>query len=81
LAGSSRKSCKPKPFYYSIRADGDPVAGPEYDVTDCTHTAKEGIALPYIDVGHVGPFTPTTPQDGILKSDAIDDAWSFKGSE
>ena len=39
------------------------------------------FALPYIDVGHVGPFTPTTPQDGILKSDAIDDAWSFKGSE
>jgi hypothetical protein len=60
---------EPQPFYYSIRADGDPVAGPEYDVTDCmAHTVKEGIALPYIDVGHVGPFTPTTLQDEVIKS-------------
>jgi hypothetical protein len=29
---------------------------------------KEGIALPYIDVGHVGPFTPTTLQDEVIKS-------------
>jgi hypothetical protein len=60
---------EPQPFYYSIRADGDHVAAPEYDVTDCmAHTVKEGIALPYIDVGHVGPFTPTTLPDEVIKS-------------
>jgi hypothetical protein len=61
---------EPKPFYYSIRADSDHVTAPEYDVTDCHGvTAKEGIVLPYLDIGHVGPFTPTTLQDEVLKSE------------
>jgi hypothetical protein len=62
---------EPKPFYYSIRASADPGATPEYDLTGCS-TGKEGIVRDYLDIGHVGPFTPDTTQeeiDKIVKSD------------
>jgi hypothetical protein len=60
---------EPKPYYYSIRAGVDPGTAPQYDVTDRHGSAgKEPIVLPYLDIGHAGPFTPDTPQDEIVKS-------------
>jgi hypothetical protein len=66
-------------------------------VTDCNGSVKEPIVLPYLEIGHVGPFTPDTPQDEVVKSDdprsleghrvqtdpsfTIDDTWTFKGLE
>jgi hypothetical protein len=61
---------EPKPYYYSIRAGIDPSTDPEYDVTDCHgNGSKESVVLPYLEIGHPGPFMPNTPPDEIVKSD------------
>jgi hypothetical protein len=60
---------EPKPFYYSIRAGIDPGTAPAYNVTDCNGTVTEGIVLPYLEIGHAGPFAPDTTPEEIVKTD------------
>jgi hypothetical protein len=53
----------------SIRAGVDPGTAAQYDVTDCHGSAgKEPIVLPYLDIGHAGPFMSDAPQGEIVKS-------------
>ena len=59
---------EPAPFYYSIRAGIDPSTAPQYDVVDCNGTSQEPIVLPYLEIGHPGPFTADTPPEQIVKS-------------
>ncbi len=61
---------EPKPYYYSLRASIDPGLVPQYDVTDtCAGTTvKEGLVLPYLDIGWPSPFDTDTPLDRLLKS-------------
>jgi hypothetical protein len=60
---------EPKPFYYSIRAGVDGSTAPEYTVTDCHGNAsQESIVLPYLEVGHPGPFMADTSQDEVEKT-------------
>jgi hypothetical protein len=59
---------EPSPFYYSIRASVEPTTDPSYNVTNCDGTAPEGIVLPYLEIGHPGPFTSDVPQDQVQKS-------------
>jgi hypothetical protein len=85
---------EPKPYYYSIRANGDPISPPIYSLAPCDPT-PEPISTLFLDIGHPGPFESAPPEE-IQKSDSItllqghfthsdggltyDDTWSFTGS-
>jgi hypothetical protein len=65
---------EPKPYYYSIRASGDPLSAPQFDVirTGCKESnTQEPIGVNYLDVGFPNPFNSETPPEEIQKSDNI----------
>jgi hypothetical protein len=66
---------EPKPYYYSIRASGDPLSAPEFDIihtSGCKESnTKEPIGVNYLDVGVPNPFSSETPPEKIQKSDNI----------
>jgi len=59
---------EPRPFYYSIRATGNPLTPPTYD---CTAPSTEPIDVHYFDIGHPGPFDAGVPFDQVQRSDSI----------
>ena len=66
---------EPKPYYYSIRANGDPLSPPMFDVIyspGCnTSNAQEPIAINYLEIGDPEPFSDETSPDQIRKSDNL----------
>ncbi len=84
---------EPSPFYYSIRATGNPLTAPTYT---CPGPSISGIDVMYLDIGHPGPFNSGVALDQIQRSDSItvlqghatsvdvgvpiDDTWHFTGS-
>ena len=59
---------EPRPFYYSIRATGNPMTPPTYT---CTGPSTEPIDVNYLDIGHPGPFDAGVPVDQVQRSDSI----------
>jgi len=59
---------EPRPFYYSIRATGNPLTPPKYD---CAGPTTEPLDVHYFDIGHPGPFNAGVPLDQVQRSDSI----------
>jgi hypothetical protein len=84
---------EPHPFYYSIRASGNPQSAPIYT---CPGPSTSVIDVMFLDIGHPGPFTSAVALDKVQRSDSItvlqghatstdtaityDDTWHFTGS-
>jgi hypothetical protein len=66
---------EPKPYYYSIRANGDPLNAPMFDVfysPDCSESdSQEPISVNYLEIGDPNPFSDETSLDQIQKSDEL----------
>jgi hypothetical protein len=64
---------EPKPYYYSIRASGDPLKAPEFHVAYNPFCAAsnhdEPIIVDYLNIGFPSTFDSSTPPDTVEKSD------------
>lgn len=73
LEDISTKTTTSTPFYYSIRASGDPLTPPLFTITTsggagCASSSQEGIVTTFLDVGINGDFKADAPQAGAEKS-------------
>jgi hypothetical protein len=63
---------EPAPYYYSVRAQGDSLNPPKYNIAytaGCNETNhQEGIVTDYLDIGFHGVFGADSPSDEIIKS-------------
>ena len=73
LEDVSAKTSTTTPFYYSIRAGGDPLTPPLFTITatggpGCASTTQEAIAVHFLEVGVNGDLGADTPLDQVEKS-------------
>lgn len=84
---------EPQPFYYSLRASGNPLTAPTYH---CLTPPDEPIIVDFLQIGYVNPIAPGYPADQVQRSPgtslleghatstnaglSFDDTWRFTGS-
>ncbi len=92
-ANPSVQQPEPQPFYYSLRASGDPLTAPTYH---CSAPSDEPIVVRFLEVGYPNPIAPGYPAGQVQRSSSsnlleghttsaegglsFDDTWNFTGS-
>jgi hypothetical protein len=84
---------EPQPFYYPLRASGNPLTAPTYH---CSAPSDEPIVVDFLAIGYPNPIGAGYPADQVQRSSSatlleghalsteaglsFDDTWNFTGS-